>query len=136
MPEPATLSDALVEEVETSTAVMLVHLSKAPIADIKDGVLLSEITEADFVGYAPVVPMFEPCDVDDDDYGEIASQEVLFEVGLVETPQLIYFAYLTSQLEEDDAPSILGVYEFPEPVRACDEGQLISTGAWRITKIP
>jgi hypothetical protein len=134
MPEVLTRSDALLEEVESSPAMILVRLAKAPIGEDVNSMLPEDFVEADFVGYQPQPLQWEPCDVADDAFGEIASQEVIFSPELGIEKQLIYFAYMTSQLPGAD-PIILGIYEFPEPVRIAAAGQEISTGAWRITKI-
>lgn len=135
MADSLTLSDSLVAELESSDGVIVVHLSKAPIDPAADGVDLATVVEATFPGYAPFVLHFEPCDVDGDEYAEMASEECVFESTVVVETQLIYFAYAVYE-GADGLPRIMGVYEFAEPLRVCADSQQISTGAWRVTKLP
>lgn len=134
MDEANAKSLALVESIEDSANTILVHLSKTPIDDTADSLLLSAITEADYVGYQPVEMELEPCAVDDDAFAEVASQEIVFEVGEVETHQLVYFAYVTST-PPDGIPNIIGLYEFPEPLLVDTPGMEITTGGWRFQQI-
>jgi hypothetical protein len=135
MDEANAKSLALVESIEDSDASIIVHLSKTPIDDTADSLLLSAITEADFVGYQAVEMELEPCAVDNDEYAEVASQEIIFEVGEVVTHQVVYYAYATST-PPGGIPNIIGLYEFPEPLLVDTPGMEITTGAWRFRQIP
>lgn len=124
-----------VEALEASLKTIVVHLSKAPIDPNVDTLLLSAITEANFFGYEPVTLEFEPCEVPDDEWAEIASQEPIFEADEITTQQVIYFAYVTCT-PVGGITDLVQIYEFPEPVLVNTQGQQVSTGPWRFKQIP
>lgn len=134
MSEPNPKSVALLGEIEISAATIVVRLSRSPIDPLVDTLLLSAIQEATFPGYDRVKALFEACEVPDDEFAEIASQEIVFEAGVIVTAQPIYFAYMTST-PLGGIEKIIGMYEFPDPILVDTEGMQVSTGAWRLKRI-
>lgn len=131
MDDPNAKSLWFLESVENSNTPIVVRLSQSPIDDEANELLLSSIVESSFDGYNPVVLELEPCAVPNDEWAEVASQEVVFTNGENVTDLVIYFAYATYQTI-GGVQNLLQVYVFPEPIHLNAPYQEISTGAWRL----
>lgn len=115
-PTPGGVCDRLNTMLSDPLFSIVARLAKAPSAANVDGVLLSELVECDFPGYA-AVPLTPKIDdpVDEAHYGEIDSQRITFTVGAITVPQVITHLYVTKTYNGTGATLVMAV-AFPEPI--------------------
>ena len=115
-PTPGGPLEAILEGMLDEDFVMVARLAKGPIGQPDATVLLADLVEADFPGYAPVTLT---ADLDEawemEGYGELSPQVASFEVGALVTPQRLSHLYVTKTYEGLN-PSLALVIPFTEPL--------------------
>lgn len=99
--ESLNLSNTLADP----TLTIVAHLGKTTI-DLDAGapILLNQLVESDFPGYAPIVdPSFDVFQSDDENHGEAVSDPLRFTAGALTVPQAANVMYLTIQRGNDPA---------------------------------
>lgn len=114
MPEvlPQAASD-LMAYLENPTLQIVARLGINPIPLGEAPLALSDMVEASFPGYAPIVnPTWDLMEGFDLYFAEALSQILSFEAGLMVTPQVITSVYLTQQKGTDPVQFFMA---FPLP---------------------
>ena len=122
-PTPGGQLEALVLRLADPTVQIVARLAKAPIGVPEAQVVLADLVEADFPGYA-AVPLVANLDdaIDEETYGELSPQVVGFDVGAIVTPQRLSHLYVTAK-KGDGPVSLLTVISFTNPVNVWLAGQ-------------
>lgn len=126
------MSDILVGEslnlfnkLNDPNAKIVAHLCKNPIAEDVDKIALSDLVEADFVGYAPVLLNdWFFLNTGDLALGEAVSQQMEFVAGDLIDAQVVYGEYLTISLASGPH-YLLKFNRFDNPIIVDVEGMII-----------
>lgn len=105
MPDPLTGQSLELNTLLTDPGTEIVaHLSKHPISLDGGALLIGDITECDFPGYAAqLLAEFTMMDADSDDHAEALSDPITFKADVIVTPQDAYALYLTLKLGAGEA---------------------------------
>ena len=104
---------------------MVAHLGTAPNYGSLDALALSDITEANFPGYAalPINPTIEQA-VDEVGYADMDAFPVEWVAGAIVTPQTITCIYVTKAYNNDHR-TLASIVFFPHPIQITAAGQII-----------
>lgn len=115
-PTPGGQLEAIYNEMADPALVMVARLAKGPLGESEESVDLTTLVEADFPGYAPVVLTPDLTDAwEEDGYGELSPQIVVFNVGTLVTAQLITHLYVTKTYN-GAALSLVMAVPFAQPI--------------------
>lgn len=96
----------LLTYLQNPAVLIVAHLGKNPIAKDVAQILLTDLVECDFPGYAPVpIKDWEIVEEEGDDYAEALSPEIYFQAATIVTAQQIFSTYLT--ISEGSNPPVL-----------------------------
>jgi hypothetical protein len=95
---------------------MVARLAKGPIGQPNQTIVLADLVEADFPGYAavPLVADLENA-FETDGYGELSPQRVIFNVGTLVTPQQLTHIYVTKTYDGGGLSLVMAV-PFTTPI--------------------
>jgi len=99
------------------------RLAKNPLPEEPNSLALTDLTECDFPGYAPVVdPVFSAPVINELNYAEAVSTPIIWTAGTIVTPQPITAIYITSNV--DGGPdNLLAVQPVATGVTIDEDGQ-------------
>lgn len=114
-PTPGGPLAEIYEGLSDPDFVMVARLAKGPIGQPDATVLLADLVEADFPGYAPVTLMADLEEAwEEEGYGELSPQIVQFTSGTLLAPQAITHLYVTKTYAGEDASLVMAI-PFTEP---------------------
>jgi hypothetical protein len=94
---------------------IVARLAKGPRGAPDATVVLADLVEADFVGYAPITLTADLENAwEEDGYGELSPQLLQFNVGAIEAAQQLTHLYFTKTYDGGD-PSLVSVIPFNVP---------------------
>lgn len=104
---------------------MVAHLAKAPRFGSLDGLVVADLTECNFAGYAPVpiVPTLED-PIDDPDFGLMDAFRAQWIAGAVSGEQAVTALYVTASYN-GSAPVLRAIAFFDPAVLITTAGQVI-----------
>lgn len=125
LPIPGGPLDHVYQAVIDPAFVMVARLAKGPIDQPDRTVVLADLIEADFPGYAPVTLT---ADLDEawegDGYGELSPQVASFSVEALVTPQRLTHWYVTKTWNGADTSLVVCV-PFTEPFHVREPDSVI-----------
>lgn len=109
--------------LNTTSYNIKVRLSKNPLPEDLNSIVLTDLTEADFSGYAPIVnPEFAAPAYNEANYAEAVSVPLIWTVGPAPTPQELTSVYIT-EAEAAGPDKLLYVHPLPNGSLMHAEGQ-------------
>lgn len=109
-----TASEELLALLNDPTKQIVAHLGQNSILDDLPTLLLADIVECNFPGYAPISDLEWLADPESvEDCARADTQTLEFVAGNIVTPQLATFVYLTQQ-EGSDPPKLMRYWPIPE----------------------
>lgn len=123
LPTPGGQLEAVSTALADPLFVIVARLAKGPTANQDDPIVLADLIEADFPGYAPVTLTADLSDpVDLDGFGEMTPQQIDFTVGAIVTSQRITHIYYTKTYN-GAGTSLVSAVAFDVPIIVDRPGQ-------------
>lgn len=124
MPVPMIGSLTVLQFLLNTTSFNLkVRLAKSILPADQAAIVLADLTEADFSGYAPIVnPTMSAPVINTSDYAESVSEPLIWTVGPAPTPQTVTALYVT-EAEVAGPDKLLFIQPLPAGITLSLEGQ-------------
>lgn len=115
VPTPGSCLERVATAVADPLRTIVAHLAKGPTDYSGEAVLLADLVEADFPGYAPIEVRPDLVNaVEGDTYGFMSPVVLHFEAGNIVTPQAITHIYYTMSVDGVNG-GLLSVVPFDNP---------------------